>query len=130
MYEDLVKRLNGAAGGPEGIRMCLEAAAAITNLLGENQSLRNNANALMAWAEKVEKKQKLTEATNRQIIENYLPVIRCENCDMWNTLDSAGRKSLGNYVCSCAFWTKEDGPVAYTRPNDFCSYGVRRDNDD
>lgn len=63
-------------------------------------------------------------------VENYEPVIRCENCDMWNTLDSAGRKSLGNYVCSCTFWTKEDGPVAYTRPNDFCSYGVRRDNDD
>lgn len=43
MYEDLVKRLNGAAGGPEGIRMCLEASAAITDLLGENQSLRNAA---------------------------------------------------------------------------------------
>lgn len=41
MYEDLVKRLNGAAGGPEGIRMCLEAAAAITDLLVENQSMRN-----------------------------------------------------------------------------------------
>lgn len=43
MYEDLVKRLNGAAGGPEGIRMCLEAAAAITDLLVENQSMRNSA---------------------------------------------------------------------------------------
>lgn len=43
MYEDLVKRLNGAAGGPEGIRMCLEAAAAITDLLVENQSMRNAA---------------------------------------------------------------------------------------
>ena len=41
MHEDLVKRLNGAAGGPEGIRMCLEAAAAITDLLVENQSMRN-----------------------------------------------------------------------------------------
>ena len=43
MYEDLVKRLNGAAGGPEGIRMCLEAAAAITDMLVENQSMRNAA---------------------------------------------------------------------------------------
>ncbi len=43
MYEDLVKRLNGAAGGPKGIRMCLEAAAAITDLLVENQSMRNAA---------------------------------------------------------------------------------------
>lgn len=43
MYEDLVKRLNGAAGGPEGIRMCLEAAAAITDLLVGNQSMRNAA---------------------------------------------------------------------------------------
>lgn len=43
MYEDLVKRLNGADGGPKGIRMCLEAAAAITDLLVENQSMRNAA---------------------------------------------------------------------------------------
>lgn len=43
MYEDLVKRLNGAAGGPKGIRMYLEAAAAITDLLVENQSMRNAA---------------------------------------------------------------------------------------
>ena len=43
MYEDFVKRLNGAAGGPEGIRMCLEAAAAITDMLVENQSMRNAA---------------------------------------------------------------------------------------
>ena len=43
MYEDLVKRLNGADGGPKGNRMCLEAAAAITDLLVENQSMRNAA---------------------------------------------------------------------------------------
>ena len=43
MHEDLVKRLNGADGGPKGIRMCLEAAAAITDLLVENQSMRNAA---------------------------------------------------------------------------------------
>ena len=52
MYEDLVKRLNGAAGGPKGIRMCLDAAAAITDLLVYNQSLRNAANGFKDRAEK------------------------------------------------------------------------------
>lgn len=53
------------------------------------------------------------------------PVIFCKDCDCWNEWDSAGRESLGNYVCSCAHWTVEDGPVLYTRPTDFCSYGER-----
>lgn len=52
MYEDLVKRLNGAAGGPEGIRMCMDVAAAITDLLVEKQSMRNAANRFKDRAKK------------------------------------------------------------------------------
>lgn len=55
------------------------------------------------------------------------PVVLCRDCDCWNDWDSAGRESLGNYVCSCAHWTVEDGAVFYTKPTDFCSYGKKRE---
>lgn len=54
-------------------------------------------------------------------------VVFCRDCDCWNEWDSAERESLGNYVCSCAHWSVEDGPVLYTRPADFCSYGEKRE---
>ena len=57
-------------------------------------------------------------------------VVLCQDCDCWNEWDHAGRKSLGNYVCSCAHWTVEDGAVLYTKPTDFCSYGERKVTDD
>ena len=55
------------------------------------------------------------------------PVVFCRDCDCWNEWDSAGRESLGNYVCSCAHWSVEDGATLYTRPTDFCSYGEKRE---
>ena len=55
------------------------------------------------------------------------PVVFCRDCDCWNEWDSVGRESLGNYVCSCAHWSVEDGPILYTRPTDFCSYGEKRE---
>lgn len=55
------------------------------------------------------------------------PVVLCRDCDMWNEWDHAGHESLGNYRCSCAYWTSEDGPVRYTSPMDFCSYAEKKD---
>lgn len=55
------------------------------------------------------------------------PVVLCRDCDCWNDWDSAGKESLGNFVCSCAHWSVEDGPIFYTRPTDFCSYGAKRE---
>ena len=46
-----------------------------------------------------------------------------QECDLWNDWDSVGEKKLGNLVCSCAHWTKEDGPTIYTKPDDYSSYG-------
>lgn len=60
-------------------------------------------------------------------VDNTGEIVRCKDCDCWNDWDSAGRESLGNYVCSCAYWSVEDGPVFYTRPTDFCSYGEKRE---
>lgn len=56
-------------------------------------------------------------------------VVLCKECDFWNDWDSAGKESLGNYVCSCAYWSVEDGPVFYTSPDDFCSYGEKREEE-
>lgn len=61
---------------------------------------------------------------------DVVPVVRCKDCDLWNEWDHAGRESLGNFRCSCAYWTTEDGPTLfYTAPTDFCSYGERKDGD-
>ena len=53
-------------------------------------------------------------------------VIRCKDCDNWNEWDHAGRRSLGNYRCSCAYWTVEDGPTFYTGEDDFCSHAEKK----
>lgn len=58
-----------------------------------------------------------------------VPVVRCCECDLWNNWDSTGDKSLGTFACSCAHWSVEDGYTVYTKPNDFCSYGERMDEE-
>ena len=55
------------------------------------------------------------------------PVVLCQDCDYWNEWDSSGKKSLGNYRCSCAYWSVEDGPIFYTAETDFCSYAEKRE---
>ena len=39
-YDKLIERLRNAAGGPEGIKMCQDAATAIEALRAENEKLR------------------------------------------------------------------------------------------
>ena len=38
--EKLIERLRNAAGGPEGIKMCQDAATALSTLQVENEKLR------------------------------------------------------------------------------------------
>lgn len=38
--EKLIERLQNAAGGPEGIKMCQDAATALSTLQAENEKLR------------------------------------------------------------------------------------------
>lgn len=70
----------------------------------------------------VEEWNKVFDAIDTVPAADVRPVIFCENCDNWNEWDHAGRKSLGNFRCSCAHWSVEDGPVFFTAPTDFCSY--------
>ncbi len=54
-------------------------------------------------------------------------VVRCKDCELWNEWDEAGHKKLGNYVCSCAYFSNEDGYMVYTGPDDYCSHGERKE---
>lgn len=72
----------------------------------------------------------IQQAVDEQPTVDAVPVVRCRDCELWNDWDSAGKESLGNYVCSCAHWSVEDGAVLYTRPTDYCSYGERKGGDE
>ena len=47
-------------------------------------------------------------------------IIRCKDCDLWNTFDKQGE------LCSCAHFTVDDSIPVYTKPDDFCSYAEQR----
>lgn len=47
-------------------------------------------------------------------------VVRCEDCDLWNTWDKQGE------LCSCAHFTLDDSRPVYTKSDDFCSYAEQR----
>ena len=38
--ENLIERLNNAAGGPDGVKMCQQAATALSTFQAENEQLR------------------------------------------------------------------------------------------
>lgn len=57
------------------------------------------------------------------------PVVLCKDCDLWNEWDSSGRESLGTYRCSCAGWATEI-TTYYTGPDEFCSRGKRKEEDE
>ena len=47
-------------------------------------------------------------------------IIRCKNCDLWNTWDKQGES------CSCAHFTQDDSRPVYTKSDDFCSYAEKK----
>lgn len=55
-------------------------------------------------------------------------VVHCKDCECWDEENKGGRATLGTLVCACDNWSnQEDGYVRYTRPDDFCSYGERKE---
>ena len=63
----------------------------------------------------------------RETIEIH-PLVRCKDCDCWDTEHSSGRMSLGNYVCICQEWSDvEDHRFVYTAGDEYCSRGERRE---
>lgn len=49
-----------------------------------------------------------------------IKVVRCKDCELWNTWDNQGES------CSCAHFTIDDSRPVYTKSDDFCSYAIRR----
>ena len=55
-------------------------------------------------------------------------LVRCKDCENWDTEYSSGIKPFGNYRCMCHEWSdEEDGHYRYTAEDDFCSYAERRE---
>lgn len=68
---------------------------------------------------KIDGDKKSTEAPTVDAVE----VIRCKNCKSWKCL----REDRG--LCKHPTFTLEDDTIdPLTEPNDFCSYGERKDN--
>ena len=67
------------------------------------------------------------EPEYEKVSADVRPVVFCKDCDLWNEWDSSGKESLGNFRCSCAYWSSEDGPIHYTAKTDFCSYGEKKE---
>lgn len=54
-------------------------------------------------------------------------LVRCGDCESWDTEHSSGRRSLGNYVCICQEWSDaEDSRWVCTGEDEYCSRGERR----
>ena len=60
---------------------------------------------------------------------DVVEVVRCKDCDLWNEWDESGHEQTGNYACSCAYFSNEDGYIVYTGPDDYCSYGERKEDE-
>lgn len=60
---------------------------------------------------------------------DIVEVVHCKECDLWNECNEAGHKQTGNYVCACEYFSNEDGYVVFTRPDDYCSHGERKESE-
>ena len=69
------------------------------------------------------------ERISKQDGADVVEVVRCKDCGWWNEDDSAGWGDLGNNVCTCAYFSNEDGYTVYTEPNDYCSKGQRMEDE-
>ena len=65
--EKLIERLKNAAGGPDGIKMCQQAATALSTLQIENQALRNAANGFNAENEKLRAELEQAREDNKKL---------------------------------------------------------------
>ena len=64
--EKLIERLKNAAGGPDGIKMCQQAATALSTLQDENGKLRAEAEGMRSnWYKSVEEIKKLRAELER-----------------------------------------------------------------
>ena len=83
--EKLIERLKSAAGGPEGIKMCQDAALAIETLHADLARVTAERDAAVSWA------QKFTESIDRPCVAckhntgDYVCTAICGNCGPMGT---------------------------------------------
>ena len=75
--EKLIERLQNAAGGPEGIKMCQDAATALSTLQAENEELRKELEWKDMVIELAQRKEREAKAELEQV-----NLVRCKDCKM------------------------------------------------
>jgi hypothetical protein len=58
-------------------------------------------------------------------VEDDVGIVRCKNCDMWCDDNIIIEGGIKENIKPCAQWSGE-GHIVFTKKNDFCSYGERR----
>jgi hypothetical protein len=95
-------------------------------LYGETEDLDDKAILAAMLAKLLWSRSKIRAQPTVDAVE----VVRCKDCDNWYEEMKAGRPELGNVTAPCSEWSdQENGMARYTCENDFCSYGVRRQDD-
>lgn len=117
--EKLIERLRNAAGGPEGIKMCQDAATFLSTLQSENEKLRaeleHKAGLTMQQANELERRDKLLkeqEAELEQVKHQrdsyrayYDDLASKPNCNTCADKDCKYRPIPGDTVrANCPLW--------------------------
>lgn len=89
-------------------RISEEAALAITDLLVENQSLRNAANGFKARAEAAEARAEKAERERNDAVETIFKYVKCYECKHFDSDEEWCAKhekyTSGTYGCSSPEW--------------------------
>ena len=91
--EKLIERLKNAAGGPDGIKMCQQAATALSTLQAENEKLR-------AELEQVKRERDAAIADIAAILAEVEEIRRGYGVDNADA-DNAFADLCGNYCAKC-----------------------------
>ena len=77
--EKLIERLQNAAGGPEGIKMCQDAATALSTLQDENEKLRKELEWKDMVIELAQRKEREAKAELEQVKRERDAAVECIN---------------------------------------------------
>lgn len=118
-YEKLIERLRNAAGGPEGIKMCQDAATALSTLQTENTELRaeltHKTELVYRQANELERRDKLLKEQEAELeqVKHQLDSYRAyyddmaskPNCNTCADKDCKYRPIPGDTVrANCPLW--------------------------
>ena len=98
--EKLIERLKNAAGGPDGIKMCQQAAAALSALQAENEKLR-------AELEQVKRERDAAVKDMAEMIGDIEEIRRGYGVDNADA-DSAFADLCGNYCANNGHFCYEE----------------------